>query len=157
MRAIKTVISVFLCLVLDSFRANSVPFYAAIASILCMQSNMDKSFVEAKKRIVATFVGGVFGILFLFIEKNFSVIDTRFLREFLVSFMLLPIIYLSVFLKQQKGTYITCVVFLSIVITHRLDVNPFAFGLNRMIDTIVGIAVSLIVNSFDFKFFKFLK
>lgn len=43
LRTIKTVISVFLCFVIDGLRGDSVSFYAVIASILCMQSDMESS------------------------------------------------------------------------------------------------------------------
>lgn len=39
----KTVIAVFLCFVLDTIRKTGVPFYAAIAAILCMQRSQQDS------------------------------------------------------------------------------------------------------------------
>ncbi|GAA6318819.1 MULTISPECIES: aromatic acid exporter family protein [Anaerostipes] len=48
LRAIKTVISVFLCFVIDGLRGDSVSFYAVIASILCMQSDMESTLIVAK-------------------------------------------------------------------------------------------------------------
>ena len=45
LRAIKTVISVFVCFVIDGLRGDSVSFYAVIASILCMQSDMESSLI----------------------------------------------------------------------------------------------------------------
>ena len=42
----------------------------------------------------------------------------------------------------------TCVVFMSITVSHGADVNPYLFALDRCIDTLIGIAVSLCVNLF---------
>lgn len=41
---LKTVIAVFLCFLVDSARKSSIPFYAAIASRLCIQHNLEDSF-----------------------------------------------------------------------------------------------------------------
>ena len=38
-------------------------------------------------------------------------------------------------------------VFLSVTISHGADVNPYLFAINRIIDTLIGIAVSLAVNA----------
>ena len=42
-----------------------------------------------------------------------------------------------------------CVVFLCITATHGNDESPLAFGINRIIDTTIGIAVALFVNQFS--------
>ena len=43
-----------------------------------------------------------------------------------------------------------CVVFLCVTITHERDMNPLYFPWSRIVDTSLGIVVSLIVNSIPF-------
>ncbi len=43
-RTRKTVLAVFLCFLIDTIRKDGVPFYAAIAAILCIQNNLKDSF-----------------------------------------------------------------------------------------------------------------
>ena len=112
LRTIKTVLSVFLCFLIDSLRASSVPFYAVIASILCIQPDMENSLSVAKNRELSTIIGGILGMLFLLMERIFLPIQPEILRELTLSILLIPIINLSVLLKQKKGTFLTCVVFL---------------------------------------------
>lgn len=68
------------------------------------------------------------------------------LRCLLLSVLLIPIINLSVLIKQEKGTFLMCVVFLCITVTHGNDGNPLAFGMARIIDTTVGIVIALVIN-----------
>ena len=59
---------------------------------------------------------------------------------------IIPLLYVTVVLKKTTASYITCVVFLSITVSHAADVNPYLFALNRMADTLIGIFVSLLMN-----------
>lgn len=154
LRTIKTVLAVFFCFAIDSVRVEGVPFYAAIAAVLCIQKDMENSWETAKNREIATIIGGLWGMLYLFIEKEFLSIDPDLIRYLIISFMLIPIIHFSVFLKQKKGTYLMCVVFLSVTVTHGADVSPFWFAWNRILDTSIGIAVALLVNFFPFEKLK---
>ena len=49
-------------------------------------------------------------------------------RELVLSLMLIPLIYLSLLLKQKNGTALMCVVFLCVTITHERDTNPLYFA-----------------------------
>lgn len=77
LRTIKTVLSVFLCFLIDSLRASSVPFYAVIASILCIQPDMENSLSVAKNRELSTIIGGILGMLFLLMERIFFAHSAR--------------------------------------------------------------------------------
>ena len=47
---------------------------------------------------------------------------------------------------MKSASYISCVVFMSITVSHAMDVNPYLFAINRMIDTLIGIFVALFIN-----------
>lgn len=147
-RTIKTVIAVFLCFLVDSMRKSGMPFYAAIAAILCIQRNSEESFKVAVNREIATIIGGIWGMLILVIEKNVYIIPYELLRYLFLSLMLIPIIHFSVLIKQEKGTFLMCVVFLCITVTHSNDQNPLTFGLSRIVDTTIGIVIALFINQF---------
>lgn len=138
---------------IDSLRASSVPFYAVIASILCIQPDMENSLSVAKNRELSTIIGGILGMLFLLMERIFAH-SARNTSELTLSILLIPIINLSVLLKQKKGTFLTCVVFLCVTVTHEKDISPIWFAWNRIVDTSLGIGISLAVNSFPFHKFK---
>lgn len=143
---LKTVVAVFLSLLVDSWRPGGMPFYAAITAILCVQPKKQDSLEVAANREVATICGGLAGMGFLFAERALSLAEPDPLRYLLVSLALIPLISLSVWLERPKATFLTCVVFLSVVVTHDSDVHPFLFALNRILDTTIGIIIALVVN-----------
>ena len=64
-RIYKTVVAVFLCFLIDAIRDTGVPFYAAIAAILCIQKTKEDSFQQAKNREIIY----VFLTIFLYLLK----------------------------------------------------------------------------------------
>lgn len=145
-RVLKTVVAVFLSLLLDSWRPGGMPFYAAITAVLCVQPQAKDSLDVSVNREIATILGGLAGMGFLFAERWVDLPLPQALRYALAAAALIPLISLSVWLERPKATFLTCVVFLSVVVTHNADVDPFLFPVNRVLDTTIGIAVALAVN-----------
>lgn len=148
MRMIKSSVAVFLCFAIYLVRGEGMPFYSAIAAVLCMQPYVSNSRTVARNRVIGTFIGGIAGMLVMLFESRFIPAQFPILKYLLIAFMLIPLIYITVLLKKPSASYITYVVFLSITVSHALDANPFLFGANRIIDTLIGIFVSLGVNAF---------
>lgn len=148
MRIIKTAVAVFLCFLIDLLRNHQgVPFYSAIAAILCMQPDVPNSVKVALNRSAGTFLGGLAGMLVLLAERAWLPKDMPVLQYLVVSLCIIMLIYLTVLLKKSSASYITCVVFLSVTISHGADVSPYLFAVNRILDTLIGIGVSLAVNA----------
>jgi len=148
MRMIKTSIAVFLCFMIYLCRGAGIPFYSAIAAVLCMQPELDDAKAKGKSRIIATFIGGFAGMLMLFFFQQYLKEAHDLLRYTLISLTLIPLIYLTVWIKQPSTSYLTCVVFMCICVSHAGDSEPLVFAINRMIDTLIGIFVALFVNAF---------
>ena len=101
----KTVIAVFLCFLIDTVRGNSIPFYAAIAAISCIQKNIDDSLKIALTREIATIIGGIFGMAVLFFEREVYCIPNDVLRYLALSLLLVPLINFSVLIKHENGRF----------------------------------------------------
>lgn len=67
----------------------------------------------------------------------------------MVSVLTILVLYTTVLLHKKQASYFSCVVFLSIVVNHITDVNPYFFVWNRFLDTCIGIAVGIFVNDFS--------
>ena len=147
-RTIKTVVAVFLCLLTGTIRKSDTAFYAAIAAVLCVQRTSKDSFREAFNREMATVIGGMWGMLVLLFERNVWCIPYEAIRYLFLSVLLIPIINFSVLIKREKGTFLMCVVFLCITVTHGNDESPLSFGAGRILDTTIGIVIALIINQF---------
>lgn len=68
--------------------------------------------------------------------------------DLLVAAMIIPIIHTTLIMKHQNASYFSCVVFLSIVVNHVVDANPYFFAFQQVLDTMIGIAIGVGINSF---------
>ena len=150
-RTIKTVVAVFLCLMTGIIRKSDTAFYAAIAAMLCIQRTAEDSLREAFNREVATVIGGIWGMLVLLFERYFWCSPCEVLRYLFLSVLLIPNINFSVLIKREKGTFLMCVVFLCITVTHGNDESQLSFGIARILDTTIGIVIALIINQFPIR------
>ena len=133
LRMIKTSIAVFLCFLIYVLRnEQGIVFYSCIAAVLC--------------RMEGTIIGGVIGMLTLVFMKYVFVNDNKLFCYLFISLMIIPTIYTTIWLKKPSASYISCVVFLSITVSHGADGNPYMFALMRMLDTFIGILVAYAVN-----------
>ncbi|MGB5823633.1 MAG: aromatic acid exporter family protein [Proteocatella sp.] len=146
MRIIKTSIATFLCFFIDYIRGVNEPIYAVISAILCMQKDIDNSWIVSKNRIIGTFIGGVFGVVTLLMINNIAFLQVVIIRFSVASFVIIPLLYTITLMGKQGAASVTCVVYASIVILHVGSNQVLYYAISRMLDTTVGIVVSLIVN-----------
>lgn len=181
-RIIKTAITLFMILMiyvvlllidelrntpLDDWHALSnmyTPFFAGIAAIYATHRDKKTSLKQARIRSVGSIIGGYFGmIILLFIEYIF--IDLVNLSEFniiyqivkyiVVTLCIILLIAITVKLKQVDAVFITCVTFLSVTISQRNGGMPvFQFATNRVLSTLIGVGMALLVNTYLFNIKK---
>ena len=145
MRNIKTAISVFLCLVLFESVNRDNSFYACIAAIICMQQTVENTFSKGISRIIGTVIGGFLGVVLLIIG-NAYISDGAYM--ILMPIGIIILIEICVLLKKNDAASISCIVFLSIMINHRIIGDYMSYTVNRVIDTSVGIVIAVLVNRY---------
>lgn len=145
MRIVKTVLAVFVCSILGWLRGETA-FFSMIAAVLCMQKSAEKTLTTSFNRVIGTAVGGAYGVIVLFLETQFRLQRILPLFYLIVSLMLIPVILTATGIKKPSVAAFACVVFLSTTVYHVGDADPYAYALNRMLDTVIGIVVALIVN-----------
>ncbi|MDO4541910.1 MAG: HAD hydrolase family protein [Bacillota bacterium] len=147
MRIFKTTVAVFICLIISLFRGdNAIPFYSAIATVLCMQPYVGNSVKVALNRVYGTIIGAIYGCLVLLAEIYLLPQEPIEAHYLLVAVAIVPVIYTTLVFKQKAASYIACVAFLSVTITTTVDISPFLFAFERVMDTIIGIVVALVIN-----------
>lgn len=145
MRIIKSAIALFICLVISSMRPNSIPTYAALAALIAMQ-NLDKDSIKIGiDRMQGTIIGGVYGLFALLILQKMGVMHHIILTYFIISLMLILLFYITVLIKKSDASYMSSVVFLSIVLAQN-TMSPVDFAFNRTLDTLIGVIVGILVN-----------
>lgn len=144
MRNIKTAISVFLCLLFFEVINRKDPVFACVAAIICMQPTVDNSWDKGMQRIIGTIIGGLLSILFIIIDNN--LIDAAYI--FLIPFGIILLIEICVVINKKDAVIISCVVYLSIMLTQRYEGDYLVYTYNRVIDTSIGILIALLVNRY---------
>lgn len=151
LRIIKTFIAVTLAMVISHFRpGEGLPFYSAIAAIICLKSDVEGSRDVGKNRMIGTMLGGLCGLIHLLIVPYGSIPKTA--EYIVISFISSLLIWVMSMAEKPKAITIMTVVFLSITINHGSeDVLPFVFAFNRTFDTMVGVVMAILVNWSDFE------
>lgn len=179
---IKAAVSVFFCCLIYLFFdiGTGVPFYSAIAAVICVQPEIKSTFRIGLNRTIGTLIGGFTGMLVLFLIRGLSLESQQVWASLLISACIIPLMYLAEavkkkpfsfsrdlsshkkplaiapfkyladFMRKNALTNITCIAFLSVTITHGADTSISGFAINRMIDTLIGVFVSFFINIFPF-------
>jgi uncharacterized membrane protein YgaE (UPF0421/DUF939 family) len=137
-RNIKTAIAVVISILISKIFRMEYPLYAAIASIISMQSSVINSISAGKSRMLGTIVGALVGFICAVISPG---------NLILIGIGIVIVIYLCNLLNWQDSASIACVVFCVIMLNLK-EGNFLLYSINRIIDTFVGIIVAVAVNYF---------
>lgn len=145
MRNIKTSTSVFLCLLVFEIINRDNAIQACIAAIICMQNTIDDSFKKGIERVFGTILGGIIGALVLFFVETFGHEE---LLLFIIPLGIIILIEICVGLNLKQSVVICCVVYLSILITKKHEGGYILYTINRVVDTTLGIMITIFVNKY---------
>jgi len=134
------------------------PFFAGIAAAYALHRDTKSSYNQAKIRSFGSIIGGYFGMIIILIAE-FVLIDLTKLNEtnytlyllityLIVSIGIIPLIVIAIIFKQQTCVFISCLTYLSVTISIRNGgMNVIHFATNRVLSTLIGIGISLLINN----------
>lgn len=152
LRIIKSAVAVLICYLVSFLRGESgIVFYSQLAALWCIQTYQSDTKKNALQRMIGTAIGAIYGLLFLLSERFIRREDMlqQLINALVISGMIVLVLYTTVLIKKKYASYFSCVVFLSIVVNHVADANPYLFVWNRFLDTIIGILIGVGVNAFS--------
>ena len=151
MRVIKTALAIFICLIIENFRGSSMPYHACIATIVCMQPTLRSTFSSAIDRTLGTIIAGVYSYIFvILLIGTFRLNPHSFLYFLIIGLLSFPLMALMTYIKKPTSLSITVIVFLVIMLSTSgsNEANALTYVSERVIGTLIGIAVALFVNWF---------
>lgn len=152
MRNFKTAIAVFICiLVLESIGIHK-PFFACIAAIQTMQTDMHSSFEAGIYRSIGTISGTIIGSISAIVFYKYLPMDILIVRAIVIPLGIMFIIYVLTSLKLKDSVLMSCVVFLSIMISMDAESSLLHYAVERSFSTTFGSVVALLVNRFIYPF-----
>lgn len=148
LRTIKTAIAVFCCLL---FFPNE-PFFACLTSVFCVQNTVTDSVIIAMNRGLGTILGAFIGLLFLIICYFFKYninnpAISKILIYITISLGIIAVIYICNLIKKTGAVNISCIVFLAVTTSHSSG-DTIYYVTNRIIETLFGILIGLLINKF---------
>ena len=157
MRIMKSAIGIWLCYVVQKLRGNTgIVFYSQLAVLWCIQPYVKDSLKNGIQRGIGTAIGAFYGLIVILLKVY--LFDNLPINEdfygFLVGLFIIAVIYTTVLVHKKNASYFSSVVFLSIVVNHIADVNPFIFVWNRIVDTLIGIVLGVGINMFRIPYRK---
>ncbi len=136
MRTIKTSIAVTISITLAYiFKLNS-PFFVGVAAVIAMQGNLVDSYRMGRDRVLGTILGAAVGLLGSLISAGNPIV---------IGIGIIIIIQICNKLEWNKSISIATIVFISIIMNVEQGKELY-YSLNRILDTMVGIIVAVIVN-----------
>lgn len=151
LRILKSAVAVALCFMVSFIRGNGgIVFYSQLAALWCIQMYVENTWKNALQRLIGTTIGAVYGLIFLLLKERLLPLGrSEHVSAVVISGMIVIVLYTTVLIKKKQASYFSCVVFLSIVVNHLGDANPYLFVWNRFLDTMIGIFIGILVNTFS--------
>ncbi len=148
-RIFRSAVAVACCMLIYWLRGyQGYPVFSALAAVQCIQPYTRDMRGIARKRVLGTVIGAVWGLLELLVEIQLITdgVPDEGLHLILVPLVLIPVLYSTVLLGVRDMAYFSGVVYLSIAISHFTDADPYVFAFNRLLDTVIGVAIAAVIN-----------
>lgn len=162
LRSIKTAIAVFICLTTSlllslifgqTFAATWFsPFFAGIATAYSVQADHATSTLQARNRSIGSILGGLYGLLITWGFESIPFFQAmvpqlhQFLFYLTTAISILPLIALTVKLKQTSAAFVTILTYLSVAVSIRNNLPVVFFAFNRILSTVYGVLIALLIN-----------
>ena len=142
LRTFKSGLAVFLCLLLIP----NEPFFSCLTAVICLGDTVTNSVRTGINRGVGTIIGA-FSLLFIFLENHISnTYISKLIIYMLIGLGIIIMISLCNKIKRPGAINITCIAFLGVTTAHAYS-DPIYYALNRSFETILGIIISILVNT----------
>ena len=147
MRNLKTAIAATLCALIYAI-VDRNPTFACMSAVFAMNTNLKSSFKTGGNRLFGTIIGGFTGMLFFYLFKQCPLLFpcSKLLSESIFLFTgIIVMILISQFFGVNDSIPSGSVVFY-IVMLLTPDQDYITYPLNRMLDTGIGVMMSILVN-----------
>lgn len=139
-KALRTGISVMLCMIVSKLLKLKYPFFVALPAVIPISNNLEETIKSGGNRMIGSTIGALVGILLALINP------TNILLTGIGSVI---IIYTCRFINWEHSASIACLIFISIMVGIKGE-TVWAYSINRLLDTFIGIAITSTVNSLTF-------
>jgi len=139
LRIIKTGIAVTVCVAVSFLLKLNQPFFAVIATVMSMGKSIDISFKSGKNKLIGVIIGIAIG-------SGFALIAPA--NAGLCGIGIILTLYLCQLFKLTGASTLSCFLFAAMMFIHDFGAHiiTWHFAATCMIDSVIGIAIALLVN-----------
>ena len=130
------------------------PFFAGIASVYAMSANITASIKQANIRNLGSVVGGYWGFIVVMVFTLLFPDAVKgeisyYIPLFIITVIgILPLMKIIQLLKIPQAGFISGLTYLAVTISIRNGgMGPLLFTTNRVLSTIIGVSISVYINS----------
>ena len=147
LRNLKTAIAATLCAFIYAL-IDCNPTFACIAAVFAMNTDLQTSWETGGNRLWGTIIGGFTGMLFFYLYKQFLVVFPGSVMASEMVFLFLGIMVMIIVSQffHVNGSIPSGSVVFYIVMLNTPENQYISYALNRMLDTGIGVLVSITVN-----------
>ena len=146
LRNIKTALAVYACMIIFQLIHRENPFFACIAAVFCMRDTVSNSISMGKNRIIGTIIGGVLGIIVIYISNLIPFLYK--ITPIVTGIGIVIGIYICTLIKRPGAVIISCIVFIGIMINYSSQIDSYSYAINRSFDTVIGIVIAILINKY---------
>ena len=148
MRIIKSAVAVFLCMCIYELRGHAgLPFFSALAALASLQPYREANRADAWQRMVGTLLGGAFGLMAVLLFQHLPApYRVYWVRHAMDAVLVAVVLYTAVALRQKSAALFSSIVYLCITMYY-MEGDAFSYVFNRVVDTLIGLAVGTAVNA----------
>lgn len=143
-RTMKTVIGVFITLLLFHFTNRHPAALACLSCVFAMQSDVPTSIQFGVYRVMGNSIGAVIGGIVVFLELTFG-INNPYVHIFATTFGVLLVILTCNYFKLSRSIINSCATFFVVLLTISSS-EVFYYTVNRVLDAFIGVTIAIIVN-----------
>lgn len=144
MRTLKTMIGVFLS-GLIGWILHQPPLFSMFACILCMQNKTNDTIKSGYNRMLGTLVGGFYAMILVYTCWMMKIPLDSLLYYTLIALTIFPVISTTLFIRKPTTSALSCIVLVAITLSEFNNLNPLLTALWRMIDTLIGIGIVVLL------------
>ncbi|MFI3284931.1 MAG: aromatic acid exporter family protein [Erysipelotrichaceae bacterium] len=142
LRTIKTGIAVTIAIIISNLLNLEYPYFVAMTAIISMDKTALSSILMWRNRTFGTLLGATIGICFSYISRGNPLLCG-------IGFILAVTILNKL---KMSGAVPVCGFVLCAVMVHTIS-SPLIYGFHRTLDTLIGGAISLVVNICIFPYY----
>lgn len=135
-KAIKVGVAATLCIFISNLLKLKFPFFVLLPAVMPISTYFGETIKFGLNRFIGSCLGALIGVLLATIQTENIV---------LIGLGVVILIYLCNYLKWGSTTSISCLVFVSIMISAKE--TAFVYSVHRLLDTFIGIAITTFVHS----------